>query len=115
MSAVALTEISFDGVASRAYYSAFHAVSAFFALDEIYFTKHSALRAAVHRDLVKSGKWAVSFGEDYSLLMALREAGDYGGERHVNENEAKDALAAAERIIRKVASDNPDFDIGFIK
>jgi uncharacterized protein (UPF0332 family) len=47
----------FDGAASRAYYAAFHAVTALFALDGRIFTKHAALEAAVHRDLVKAGKW----------------------------------------------------------
>jgi uncharacterized protein (UPF0332 family) len=44
----------FDSAASRAYYAAFHAASALFALEGRTFTKHSALEAAVHRDLVKA-------------------------------------------------------------
>lgn len=45
----------FDSAASRSYYAAFHAVTALFAVEDRAFTKHSALEAAVHRDLVKAG------------------------------------------------------------
>ena len=52
-----LSNGGFDGAASRAYYAAFHAVTALFALEGRIFAKHSALEAAVHRDLVKPGRW----------------------------------------------------------
>lgn len=42
-----------DSAASRAYYAAFHALTACFALRGETFTKHSALRAALHRDLIR--------------------------------------------------------------
>lgn len=45
----------FDSAASRAYYAIVHALTALFALESRTFTKHSALEAAVHRDLVKAG------------------------------------------------------------
>ena len=51
-----------DSAASRAYYAAFHAVTALFGLEGRTFAKHSALEAAVHRDLVKTGKWASDLG-----------------------------------------------------
>ena len=44
-----------DAAASRAYYAAFYAVSASFALTDRFFRRHSAIEAAVHRDLVKGG------------------------------------------------------------
>ena len=50
-----LANSGLDGVVSRAYYAVFHAVTALFALEGRAFTKHSALEAAVHRDLVKAG------------------------------------------------------------
>ena len=67
-----------DAAASRAYYAAFYAVSALFALEECDFAKHSQVRAAVHRDLVKSGRWPTERGEDYSFILRLRETADYG-------------------------------------
>lgn len=44
-----------DSAASRAYYAAFYAMSARFALEGKSFRKHSGVEAAVHRELVKTG------------------------------------------------------------
>ena len=44
-----------DSAASRAYYAAFHAVTALFAGRRQTFAKHAGLRAAIHRDLVRTG------------------------------------------------------------
>ena len=97
-----------DNAASRAYYAAFHAVSALFALEERTFTKHSAVEAAVHRDLVKTGRWPVERGKDYSRLLTLRERGDYGGGRHVTAEEAAEAVEKASTILERVRSEHPD-------
>lgn len=45
-----------DAAASRAYYAAFYAVSALFALEGKSYRKHSALDSAVHKELVHSGR-----------------------------------------------------------
>jgi uncharacterized protein (UPF0332 family) len=89
----------FDGATSRAYYAAFHAVTALFALDGRIFTKHSALEAAVHRDLVKDGKWPEELGRDFSFCVELRGVGDYGTEVRVDAKQATDAIASARRIL----------------
>jgi len=75
--------VSPDAAASRAYYAAFYAVSALFALGGQTFRTHSGVETAVHRDLVKPGTWPVPLGADYSALVDLREKGDYGGGEHV--------------------------------
>jgi uncharacterized protein (UPF0332 family) len=69
---------------SRAYYAAFHAATALFALDGRIFTKHAALEAAVHRDLVKDGKWPGELGRDFSFCVELRGVGDYGTDVRVD-------------------------------
>jgi uncharacterized protein (UPF0332 family) len=74
-----LVETDPDSAASRAYYAAFHAASALFAMTGRTFTKHSALEAAVHRDLVRAGQWGAALGQDYTFLRELRLTGDYGG------------------------------------
>jgi uncharacterized protein (UPF0332 family) len=91
-----------DSSASRAYYAAFHAVTALFALRDRDFTKHSALRAAVHRDLVKEGEWPAELGKDFDFLMDLRETGDYGGLTRVSSDDARSAVEAAQRILDAV-------------
>jgi uncharacterized protein (UPF0332 family) len=97
-----------DASASRAYYAAFYAVSALFALEGRTFTKHAALRAALHRDLIKAGRWSIERGEDYSLLLKLRDTGDYGGGIHVSHEEATEAVAAARRILHAVQDTSPE-------
>ncbi|MHC4874642.1 MAG: HEPN domain-containing protein [Planctomycetota bacterium] len=104
-SSEALIDISPDNSASRAYYAAFHAISAFFALKGKTFKKHSAVRSALHKDLIKSGEWNSSLGEDYSFLLSLREVGDYGGNEHVEKQDALEAIEAAKRIISAVRID----------
>lgn len=97
-----------DSSASRAYYVAFYAVSALFALQGRTFSKHSALEAAVHRELVKPGHWPKGLGADYSYSLRLRTKGDYGGLEHVSESEAEEAIQAVRRILRAVHEARPD-------
>lgn len=101
-----------DSAASRAYYAAFHAVTAFFALRGQQFSKHTAIRAAVHRDLIHNGQWNVDLGKDYDFLMDLRETGDYGGLMHVSPEDARSAMQAAKRIIRAVDKSSPELNAG---
>ncbi|HEV8718668.1 MAG TPA: HEPN domain-containing protein [Candidatus Binatia bacterium] len=98
-----------DAAASRAYYAAFYAVSALFALQERTFTKHRAVEAAVHRDLVKPGMWTVDMGATFSELVRLRRTGDYGGRIHVSQDEAQEAVNKARCILQAVQDTNPDF------
>jgi uncharacterized protein (UPF0332 family) len=106
--ATLLLSVDPDAAASRAYYAAFYAVSALFALQGKYFSKHAAVRTTVHRDLVKAGLWPRGRGEDYSLLFKLRDTGDYGGGIHVSNEDAAEALEAARRILQAVQDTNPE-------
>jgi uncharacterized protein (UPF0332 family) len=104
-----LLESDPDSAASRAYYAAFHALTAMFALRGQFFNKHSALRIAVHRELIKTGKWPQELGIAYDFLLEMREVGDYGGPSGVSSSDAKMAIDKAELIIETVKHDNPDF------
>jgi len=97
-----------DAAASRAYYTAFYAVSAFFALEGRTFKRHTAVETAVHRDLVKPGLWPEALGRGYSFLHELRGTGDYGGGEHVSEEEAEKAVAIAQGILQAVHQLKPE-------
>ena len=97
-----------DSAASRAYYAAFHALTALFALRGEVFKKHSALRAALHRDLVKTGVLDRERGRDFDFLMDLRETGDYGGGMRVSPDSAESAAAKAEAFVLAVAELHPE-------
>lgn len=97
-----------DASASRAYYAAFYAVSALYALQHRSFRKHAEVEAAVHRDLVKAGKWPVEVGAAFSWLATLRYTGDYGGEAHVKPDEAREAVRKAEQVLQAVRELSPE-------
>lgn len=88
----------YDATASRAYYAAFYVVSAVLAWEGKTFTKHSAVEAALHRDLVRDGNWDAEMGADYRALRSLRNTGDYGGLEHVSAEQAAEAISAAQRL-----------------
>lgn len=97
-----------DAAASRSYYAAFYAISALFLLENKTFSRHSALEIAVHRDLIKTGKWTQKLGADYKYILQLRWTGDYGGGAHVTGEESLEALKAAHRVIKAVQMARPD-------
>jgi uncharacterized protein (UPF0332 family) len=99
--------ISPDAAASRAYYAAFYAVSAWFVLQDKIHYKHTAVEAAVHRDLVKAGIMSADFGSDYSKLVRLRMVGDYGVSEHVSPEQAAEAIDCADRVLKAIADSNP--------
>jgi len=100
--------VSPDAAAPSAYYAAFYAVSAHFALGGRTFRKHTAVESAVHRDLVKPGTWPARLGEAFSQLVELREVGHYGGVKHVPPEEAERAIGMAADILRAVADAHPE-------
>ncbi|MFO8008502.1 MAG: HEPN domain-containing protein [Candidatus Brocadiia bacterium] len=99
--------LSPDASASRAYYAAFHAVSALFAARGRSFGRHSAVEAAVHRDLVRTGALSKESGAAYSALLRLREVADYGGGRHVTAEQALEAVTDAREVLAEVSELNP--------
>jgi hypothetical protein len=104
----ALVEVDPDGAASRAYYAAFHAVSALLALEGRSFTKHTAVAAAVHRELVRPGRWTAQEGEAYTWLLRARQTGDYGQDLRVTPEEAEQAVGKAYRILDAVRRASPE-------
>ena len=97
-----------DLAASRAYYAAFYAVSAWLTLQGREFRRHTAVEAAVHRDLVHEGLWPDRLGEEYSRLVRLRHTGDYGVEQHVEPDAALRAINVAADIVEAVAQLAPE-------
>ncbi len=105
--AKAVSTLDPDSAASRAYYAAYYAVSARFVIEGKAFRKHSAVEAAVHRDLVKAGIWPVELGQGYSQLSETRSIGDYGELEHVSEASSSEAIQIAEEILAAIAREHP--------
>ena len=111
-SARLLVEEDHDGAASRAYYAAFYAVTALLATEGKTYKKHSGVRAALHKDLVHTGRLSVELGDDYDFLMDLRDEADYGGVTSVSHENAHMAVAKAQAIVEAVGRLCPDLARG---
>ena len=92
-------EGDYDGSALRAYYAAFYAVSALFAVEGKRFKKHSAVESALHKDLIQTGRLPKTLGGDYAALRLFRNTGDYGDLEHVTAEQAAKAIEASRRIL----------------
>jgi uncharacterized protein (UPF0332 family) len=106
-SARQIVAISPDGAGSRAFYAVFHAASAHFALEGRRFKKHSAIEAAVHRDLVHAGLLSEEAGERYSRLSRMRNTADYGGPQHIDIADAESAVEDARGFLQEIAALHP--------
>lgn len=106
--AEATLETDPDSAASRAYYAAFHGVTAVLAGRGMEFTKHTAVRAALHRDLIQSGALSSDLGRDYDFLLDLRETADYGGVAEASLASAKKAIDKARKILAALEPLLPD-------
>ena len=106
--AKAIVETDPDSAASRAYYAAFHGVTAVLAARGMEFTKHTAVRAALHRDLMQSGALSADLGRDYDFLLDLRETADYGGVAEASLASATKAIEKARTILAALQPLLPD-------
>ena len=106
--AKAIVETDPDSPASRAYYAAFHGVTAVLAARGVGFTKHTAVRAALHRDLIQSGALSADLGRDYDFLLDLRETADYGGVAEASLASATKAIEKARAILAALQPLLPD-------
>jgi uncharacterized protein (UPF0332 family) len=62
---------------NRAYYALFYAVSALLLEEGRRFSKHSGVRAAFNRDIIRPGRLSREHGELYNQLFRDRQEGDY--------------------------------------
>jgi uncharacterized protein (UPF0332 family) len=63
------------------------------------FTKHTAVRAALHRDLIQCGDLSADLGRDYDFLLDLRETADYGGVAEASRVSATKAIEKARVLL----------------
>ncbi len=107
-SARLLSDSDPDSAASRAYYAAFHAITSLFALRDKRYSKHTAIRAAVHKELILADEWDEELGKAYDFLLDAREKGDYGGTNQVSISTAEIAIDRAQMIIDAVKKTCPE-------
>ena len=62
---------------NRVYYACFYSASAVLLKQGRTYVKHGALRAAVHRELVKTGRLDAQWGRFYDFAFSRRGQADY--------------------------------------
>jgi uncharacterized protein len=62
---------------NRLYYAAFYGVSAVLLERQQSFRKHSGVRAAFHREFIRTGRLDTKWGQLYDQLFEDRQEGDY--------------------------------------
>jgi uncharacterized protein (UPF0332 family) len=92
----------YDIVASRTYYTVFYAATALLLCEELEFSKHSGVIAAIHQHFVKTGKLDKQSGKDLNWLFELRGIGDYGITTHVPKQDAERAIQVAQGFLNTV-------------
>ena len=84
---------------NRAYYGCFYSASAVLLREGEKFSKHTGVRAAVHRSLVKAGKVDASWGRFYDLIFKSRQRGDYQELVEFSSEEAEELISQAEGFV----------------
>jgi len=87
------------GCVNRLYYAAFYAVSAVLASEGKTYGRHSAVRASVHRDYVKSGRIPPECGKTFDRLFDDRQQGDYTPKTSFTDEELQDLLVRTRAFI----------------
>jgi uncharacterized protein (UPF0332 family) len=68
---------AYEFAVNRLYYAVFYAASAALLERQLTSSKHSGVRAAFHREFVKTGLVDVTWGKYYDQLFEDRQEGDY--------------------------------------
>ncbi len=84
---------------NRSYYAVFYAAAAVFASEGQTFSKHTALRAAIHRDLAKTGRLHEEIAALYDQLLEDRGDADCAAIISLTAQEGREAFENAQRVV----------------
>ena len=87
---------------NRAYYGCFYSASAVLLNKGEKFSKHSGVRAAIHRSLVKTGEIDMSWGSFYDLIFNSRQRGDYQELVNFSPEETEELISQAEGFVNEM-------------
>lgn len=90
------------GAVNRAYYACFYALTAVLSAMGQACTKHTEARAALHRDLIRTGLLEVDYGRLYNTLYDARHTGDYREFVEFAAAEVDDWVAEASRFVARL-------------
>lgn len=81
------------------YYACFYALTAVLLKEGLSFKKHTAVKAALHKDLIKAGIVEPNWGKFYNKIFDSRHEGDYQPLRVFEAEEVKMLLEQGARFI----------------
>jgi len=87
---------------NRAYYGCFYAATAFLLREKHAFTRHSAVRDAVHLHLVKPGLVEPEVGRAFDALFRERNQADYAAFVEFDPAEVKQRLDQAANFVARM-------------
>jgi len=79
----------FDDASSRAYYAAFHAVSAVLAQHGMTYSSHHQVLGAFNRDFVNTGLFSPNAHKNLERLFLDRQIGDYYIDQTIDRKKAE--------------------------
>ncbi|WPL19392.1 HEPN domain protein [Thiorhodovibrio winogradskyi] len=88
--------------ASRAYYAAFHAISALHLSRGNSFSSHAQSIGQFNKDFVRTGVFPSEFTATLTRLFEDRQSGDYDLAGVITEEEAKRDVGDARRILEAI-------------
>ena len=87
---------------NRIYYACFYAVSAVLLQERLRFKKHSGVRAAFHKHIVKPGLISREHGQFYDEIFEARQRGDYIELVHFEKGQVEKWLKQASEFVNGV-------------
>jgi len=97
---ILLDHREWEDAASRAYYAAFHAISAVLRSKDLSFSSHSRTIGAFNKHFISTGIFPVEWGSRLTKMMKDREAGDYRTSSEIGEQIAREDVQFADEIVR---------------
>ena len=89
---------------SRAYYAAFHAVSAALVVVDAPAKSHKGTHSQFYREFVRAGRLPASDGQVLAALFQLRQDADYDVGQIVSAEQAEQAVRDAAALVDRVAA-----------
>ena len=92
----------YNDAVNRLYYSCFYMVIALLATEGVHPGKHTAVRAFLNKNWIKTGKLSKKTGRLFNTLFDRREKGDYGDYFRFNADDVEDWLKKVEKAIEEI-------------
>jgi uncharacterized protein (UPF0332 family)/predicted nucleotidyltransferase len=92
----------YDFASSCAYYAAFYAMQAVILTKNLSLSRHTGVISAFNQHFVKTGIFPTEFGRAINQLFRERQTGDYEFDLSLTEDEAKEDLQLAEKMVQAI-------------